>query len=196
MGGFMLMPFGSAFSVNNLGIPLEKLPIVYMATGVAALFAGPLMGRLSDAAGKFRTFAVCSLLAIGIVIYYTHLGITPIGVVIAISVVMFTAISGRMVSAQALASAIPAPQDRGAYMSISSSMQQLAGGVASGCAGLLVTQTESGRLEHYDRLGYVVSLAVGTTILLMWRIDAIVRSDVRAKPDVAAVSAPQAEGTS
>ena len=58
IGGFMLMPFGSAFSVHNLGIPLEKLPMIYMATGVAALFAGPLMGRLSDAVGKYRTFAV------------------------------------------------------------------------------------------------------------------------------------------
>jgi predicted MFS family arabinose efflux permease len=196
MGGFMLMPFGSAFSVNNLGIPLEKLPMVYMATGLAALFAGPLMGRLSDAVGKFRTFAVCSLLAITIVVYYTHLGITPIAVVIAISIVMFTAITGRMVSSQALTSGIPAPQDRGAYMSISSSMQQLAGGIASGCAGLLVTRTESGQLEHYDRLGYVVSLAIGTTILLMWRIDAIVRGDVLPKAAPVPSPEPQAESAS
>ena len=32
-GGFMLMPFGSAFTVNNLGIPLEQLPWIYMGTG-------------------------------------------------------------------------------------------------------------------------------------------------------------------
>ena len=62
-------------------------------------------------------------------------------------------------------------------MSISSSMQQLAGGVASSFAGLLVTQTASGYLEHYDRLGYVVSLAVAATIVLMRRIDAIVMRD-------------------
>ena len=29
--------------------------MIYMATGVAALFAGPLMGRLSDAVGKYRS---------------------------------------------------------------------------------------------------------------------------------------------
>ena len=49
VGGFMLMPFGSAFSVQNLGVPIEKLPIVYMATGAAAIVAGPVMGRISDA---------------------------------------------------------------------------------------------------------------------------------------------------
>jgi predicted MFS family arabinose efflux permease len=189
LGGYMLMPFGSAFSVHNLGIPLEKLPMIYMATGFAALLAGPLMGRVSDAVGKYRTFAAGSLVAIGLVLYYTRLGVTPIGVVIAINVALFSAISARMVSAQALASAIPAPQDRGAYMSISTSMQQLAGGVASSCAGLLVTQSGDGPLEHYERLGYVVAAAMAVTILMMARIDAMVRGDARAKPALAAADA-------
>lgn len=178
LGGYMLMPFGSAFSVHNLGIPLEKLPMIYVATGIAALFAGPLMGRISDAAGKFRTFAVGSLVAIAIVLYYTRLGITPIWAVMAINVAMFTAISARMISAQALASAVPLPQDRGAYMSVSSSMQQLAGGVASSCAGLIVAQTGDGPIEHYERLGYVVAGAMAATIVFMWRIDRMVRGDL------------------
>ena len=186
LGGYMLMPFGSAFSVHNLGIPLDKLPMIYMATGVAALFAGPLMGRVSDSVGKYRTFAVGSLAAIGIVLYYTRLGVTPIGVVMAINVAMFSAISARMVSAQALASAIPALQDRGAYMSITASMQQLAGGVASWCAGLLVTQIGDGPLEHYERLGYVVAGAMAVTILMMARIDTMVSGDARGKPALAA----------
>lgn len=194
LGGYMLMPFGSAFTVHNLGIPLEKLPIIYMATGVASLFAGPAMGKLSDSIGKYRTFAGGSIVAIGIVLFYTRLGITPIGVVMAINIAMFSAISARMVSAQALASAIPAPQDRGAYMSISSSMQQLAGGVASSCAGLLVSQTGDGPLEHYERLGYVVSGAMVATIIMMARIDTMVKGDGRAPAAPAAVPASTAAG--
>jgi hypothetical protein len=100
----------------------------------------------------------------------------------AINVAMFSAISARMVSAQALASAIPAAQDRGAYMSISSSMQQLAGGVASSCAGLLVTRSGDGPLDHYERLGYVVATAMAATILMMARIDAMVKGDATGKP--------------
>jgi predicted MFS family arabinose efflux permease len=182
LGGYMLMPFGSAFSVNNLGIPLEKLPIVYVASGVATLFAGPLMGRLSDAAGKYRTFAASSAFAVVIVVYYTHLGVTPIASVIALNIALFAAISGRMVSAQALSSAIPAPADRGAYMSISSSLQQLAGGLASSCAGLIVTQTGNGPLRHYERLGYVVAVAIVATVVMMYRINAIVMGDMRDIP--------------
>jgi predicted MFS family arabinose efflux permease len=185
MGGYMLMPFGSAFSVHNLGISLEKLPTVYMATGVATLFAGPLMGRISDRAGKYRTFVVGSLFAVVLVVYYTHLGVTPLVAVIAINIALFAAISARMVSAQALASGVPAPQDRGAYMSISASMQQLAGGVASSCAGVLVTQTGDGPLEHYERLGYVVSAAMIAAVVLMARINTLVMGDAAAKRAVA-----------
>ena len=174
VGGFMLMPFGSAFSVHNLGIPLEKLPIVYMATGVASIAAGPLMGRLSDSVGKYPTFVGGSVLAIMLVVYFTHLGITPIWFVIAINIVLFVAITSRMISSQALSSAIPEPQDRGAYMSISSSLQQLAGGVASSAAGLIVSQTADGPLEHYDRLGYVVSAAILATVFFMYKINRMV----------------------
>jgi predicted MFS family arabinose efflux permease len=196
LGGYMLMPFGSAFSVHNLGVPLEKLPMIYMATGIAALFAGPLMGRVSDAVGKYRTFAAGSLVAIGIVLYYTRLGVTPIWAVMAINVAMFSAISARMVSAQALASAIPAPQDRGAYMSVSASMQQLAGGFASACAGVLVTQSGDGPLEHYERLGYVVATAMVVTIVMMARIDTMVRGDAaQGKPALAVGPASSPAGS-
>ena len=51
-GGFMLMPFGSAFGVNNLGIALEQLPLLYLITGLCGMISGPLAGKLSDQIGK------------------------------------------------------------------------------------------------------------------------------------------------
>ena len=191
VGGFMLMPFGSAFSVHNLGISLQKLPEVYMATGIATMAAGPLLGRLSDRVGKLPTFVGGSLCAVALVVYYTHLGITPIWFVIALSIFLFAAITARMVSSQALTSAIPDAPDRGAYMSISSSMQQLSGGIASYAAGLLVTQTGDGTLEHYDRLGYVVSGAICITVVFMYKIDRLVRGgSARAPVPPIAVASP------
>jgi hypothetical protein len=96
-----------------------------------------------------------------------------------------------MISAQALSSAIPAPQDRGAYMSISSSLQQFAGGVASSCAGLLVAQSGDGPLEHYERLGYVVALAMATSIVLMARVNSLVTSGRGPAPASAAPARSQ-----
>src|SRR5580704_4587189 len=62
--GFMLMPFGSAFTVHNLGIDIEHLPTIYLVSGLFSIFTGPLVGRLSDAIGKFPTFVFGTAMSI------------------------------------------------------------------------------------------------------------------------------------
>lgn len=173
-GGFMLMPFGSAFTVHNMGIPIEQLPMIYMITGLVSIVAGPVMGRLSDAFGKYRLFFLGSSLAIVMVLYYTSLGITPLWMVIAVSCVLFIAINARMISAQAMITAVPALRDRGAFMSVNQAMQQLAGGIASIVAGMIVVQTPDGALDGYHELGYVVSVAIAITMALMYRVHRLV----------------------
>jgi len=174
-GGFMLMPFGSAFSINNLGIASNKLSTVYFVTGIVSMIAGPLAGRLADRVGKYTLFAIGTVAAIGVVIYYTHLGTTPLWLVIVISCVMFVCVSARMIAASALTSGVPAMPDRGAYMAINSSLQQFSGGVAAGLAGLIVVQSPSGRLERYSLLGWVVAAVMALTVVLMFNVHRIVR---------------------
>lgn len=173
-GGFMLMPFGSAFSVHNLGVELEKLPLVYMITGLCAIFAGPLIGKLSDTFGKFKIFTFGTLVTIVTVVIYTHLGVTALPMVILINSIMFVGISSRMISSQALMSAIPTMDSRGAFMSVSASIQQISGGIASILAGLIVVQSADGFLEHFDILGYVVAGAAVITMIMMYMIHRVV----------------------
>ncbi len=193
VGGFMLMPFGSTFTVYNLGIPLEKLPMIYIATGVASFIAGPILGRASDAIGKYPMFCIGSCTGIALVVYYCSLGLTPLGVVIGLNMVLFIAITARMVSAQALSSAVPDPRDRGAFMAINSSLQQLAGGVASSAAGFIVVQTAKGPLEHYGELGYVVAGAMLITVILMFKVNRMVRAKLGASKPVIASVVPSVE---
>jgi predicted MFS family arabinose efflux permease len=189
IGGFMLMPFGSAFTVHNLGIPLDDLPLIYMVTGVFSLVTGPLVGRLSDSLGKYAMFCAGSLLALVVVLFYTRLGVTPMWEVILVNVLLFTAVSARMVSSSALTSAVPDPADRGAFMAVSSSLQQLAGGVASGLAGLIVVQSADGTMLHYEQLGHVVTAAIIVTMAVFYFID----RDVKRRLNAAApTSAPAA----
>jgi predicted MFS family arabinose efflux permease len=174
-GGFMLLPFGSAFTVHNLGVPLTRLPLVYMVTGAVSIIAGPLIGRLSDVWGKYTTFCLGTVAALLTVIAYTNLGPSPLWKVIAINSILFVFIMSRMISASALTSGVPAPADRGAYMSINSSLQQLSGGVASSIAGMIVVQAPSGRIEHYNVLGWVAAAAMTATMLLMFNVHRLVR---------------------
>jgi len=179
-GGFMLMPFGSTFSVNNLGIAQEKLPLMYLIVGICSMISGPFVGKLSDGIGKYTMFVIGSVISIIMVIVYCNLSITPLWVVIILNSLLFIGISSRMISSSALISAIPAPQDRGAFMGINSSVQQISGGVAAFVAGLIVYQkTNTSPLEHYDTLGYVVSCSAIITVVLMYYINRmVVRSQV------------------
>jgi len=166
-GGFMLMPFASAFTTHNLGISMDQLTVLYLITGIFSAIFGPLVGRLSDKVGKFNIFVAGSLLTMTTVAIYTNLGTTPFALVALINVMMFLGVSSRMISASALTTAVPAPQDRGAFMSLNASVQQISGGIGSAVAGLIVVQTSTGAIQHYNYLGDVVICAMIITIIMM-----------------------------
>ena len=170
-GGFMLMPFGSAFSVNNLGITNEQLPTLYFITGIFSFVFGPLVGFLSDKVGKYNIFVAGSIISMAMVAIYTNLGVTPLAYVIVVNVIMFAGITARMISSSTLVSAIPQPQDRGAFMSINSSVQQFSGGIASALAGLIISQSPDGKLHHMNTLGYIVMASMLGCIGMMYLIN-------------------------
>jgi predicted MFS family arabinose efflux permease len=186
-GGFMLMPFGSAFGVNNLGLTLDQLPVLYMVTGLFSLVIAPLAGTLSDRIGKYPVFVIGTAIGMLMVVIYCNLGITPLWLVIVLNVFLFMGILARMISASALMTAIPAPADRGAFMGINASTQQIAGGIAAYIAGLIVVQRPDKKLEHYDTLGYVVVGTMLLTIGMMYFINQLV---ARKEPSVKPVPAP------
>ncbi len=178
-GGFMLMPFASAFSVNNLGLKTDQLPVLYFVTGIFSMAAGPFIGTLADSAGTYQVFIMGTILSIIVVLIYCNLGITPLWGVMAVSVVMFIGVSSRLISSQALLSAVPDQKDRGAFMSINSSVQQISGGMATMIAGLIIVQAPDGKLDGYNILGYVVSAVMIVTMVLMYGPHRIVQQKVR-----------------
>ncbi|HMA48096.1 MAG TPA: MFS transporter [Magnetospirillaceae bacterium] len=169
-GGFMLMPFGSAFSVHNLGIELADLPTIYLVTGLCTIFFAPAIGRLTDRIGRAPVFLSGSALTATMVVIYTHLGTTSLPVLIAVNVIMFLGIFSRMIPYQTLVSTLPEPVKRGSFNAVNAAVQQIGGGVASFVAAQLITAEPDGRLIGMPMVGYVV---IGTTlvsVVLAWRI--------------------------
>ena len=170
-GGFMLMPFGSAYTVNNLGIDIAHLPTIYLVSGLFSIFTGPLVGRASDAFGKFPTFAFGSAVSIVMVLIYTHLdylGHATLITVIVVNVLMFVGIFSRMIPSQALISAIPEPSQRGSFSAVSASLQQLSGGLGSVLAAAIIAQNADGSLRHFDWVGYIVVATTLTSLVAMY----------------------------
>lgn len=176
IGGYMMMPFGSAFAVNNLHVSHEQLPLLFMISGVASLIIMPIVGKLSDRYDKFKIFALASIWLMVVVLIYTNLGVTPFYLVVILNILMMAGILSRMTPSSALISAVPEMKDRGAFMSISSSLQQLAGGVAASLAGvIIVQQTKESPLEHYPTLGIIVVLLSVLSIFMIYRVSRMIK---------------------
>lgn len=177
MGGFMIMPFTSAFIVNNVGIPQSSLPLIFLFTGLSTIIIMPVIGKLSDRINKMTLFTIGTAVASIMILIYTNLGQVPIWQVILINMILFMGIMSRMVPATTLNSAIPDMADRGAYMSINSSLQQMSGGLAAIVAGLIVKQEyKSAPLQHFDVLGYIMLGFMLWCLYLVYRVYRLVKA--------------------
>jgi predicted MFS family arabinose efflux permease len=176
IGGFLMMPFGSAYAVNNLGVSQAQLPIIFMCTGISSLIIMPLVGRLSDKIDKFKIFAFGSVWAAIFIIIYTNIPPLPLWSLIILNIMMFIGIMSRMIPSGALTSAIPHMKDRGAFMSINASLQQIAGGIATALAGMIVVQNgKYAPLEHYNTLGYIGSFVMLICLFLVYKVSVLVK---------------------
>ncbi len=175
LGGFMMMPWGSAFSINNLLITNSQLPKLFMVSGISALIIMPIVGRLSDKYDKFKIFAIASSWMCVMVLIYTNLSPIPLWLLMLINIAFMAGMMSRMTPAMALVSTLPELKDRGAFMSVNSSLQQLAGGVAAAIGGFVVTQkTKTSPIEHYNTLGIIIVLLTILGIYLVYRVSKIV----------------------
>ena len=176
MGGFMIMPFSTAFIVNNIHIAQSQVPIIFFFTGIFSIIIMPIVGKLSDKYDKLMIFGIGTIIAIVMVVIYTHLSPVPIWLVIIVNIVLFIGIMSRMVPATALNSAVPDAYDRGAYMSINSSLQQFAGGIAALFSGLVVVQkSKNSPIENFDVLGYVMVVLMLMCFYFVFKVNVLLK---------------------
>jgi predicted MFS family arabinose efflux permease len=154
-GQFMIIPFLSPFNVANVGFTEMQLTYIYIAGGGLTIFTSPWVGRLSDKYGKLKVFTVfmfLNLIPIGVI---THLGITPIPFVLMITTMFFVTSNGRYVPAAAIITGTAKPENRGSFLSFNSAVQQVAAGLASLLAGLIIGENELGQLTNFNLVGYL-----------------------------------------
>ena len=176
MGGFMIMPFSTAFIVNNIHIAQSQVAIIFFFTGIFSIIIMPIVGKLSDKFDKLMIFGIGTIIAIVMVVIYTHLSPVPIWLVIIVNIVLFIGIMSRMVPATALNSAVPDAYDRGAYMSINSSLQQFAGGIAALFSGLVVVQkSKNSPIENFDVLGYVMVVLMLMCFYFVYKVNVLLK---------------------
>jgi len=175
IGGFLMMPFGSTYAINNLQVSPSQLPLLFVATGISSIIIMPLVGRMSDKYDRFKIFLVGSVWASICIIIYTNLPVIPLWGIMVFNILLFAGIMSRVIPASTITTALPGLKDRGAFMSISSSLQQIAGGIAAAVAGMIVTQKDShSPIENYPTLGIISVMVMLICAFLIYRVYLIV----------------------
>src|SRR5574343_231465 len=169
--GFTIIPYITVYAVNNVGIPQQDIPIVYLVGGTATFISARLIGHWADKHGKIEGYRRVALLAILPLLAVTHAGMLPLGIWLLFTTSFFVLTSGRMIPAMAIIASAAQPKLRGTFMSLNGTVQSLAMGLATTLAGFLTSLDASGRIVGYPLVGYV---AVAANLLAVWFASRIV----------------------
>ena len=165
--GFCVFPNVSTYMVQNVGLTEAQLPLIYLAGGICTFFSMNWIGRWSDRAGKRHVFVIMSFLTAVPILTLTHLPRVPVAVAIGVSTLLMVCMSGRMVPAMALMTASVEPRYRGGFMSVNSSVQQFASGLAAFTSGQLIGQSPTGELTRFGIVGFISVACAYTCIYLV-----------------------------
>lgn len=169
-GQFMIVPFIAQSMVFNVGIAESDLPQIYFFGGLATFFTGPIIGRISDKLGRKSVFVVVSILSTVPIYFIANLGHVAMWMALVATTAFFVLSSGRGIVASSLVSNTVTPQQRGSFMSIASSVQQLAAGIATFIGGTIVHQGAGGRLEDLATVGFLAIFTSLVAVALVSRI--------------------------
>ena len=171
-GHFSIIPFLSPYMVSNVGFTEGQLEQIYFFGGLSTIIASPLIGKLADRIGKLKVFTIFVSISIIPLLFITNMPRVDIWITLIATSVFFAVSSGRFIPAQAMVTATVEPQNRGSFMSIVSSMQQLSAGLAAYIAGLVVIKQTNGEMLHYNWVGLMSIAAAVITLFLVRRITA------------------------
>jgi predicted MFS family arabinose efflux permease len=165
LGQFTVISFLTPYMINNVGLRQDQIKYIYITGGLATVLSGVAIGRSVDRWGRFRMFTIFAIMSCLTMLMNTHLSPVPLYVVLTIAGFFFIFISGRMIPANTIISAVVLPQQRAGFMSLNSAAQSLASGTSAMLAGAVITQeSEYSPLQHYNVVGYI---AVGCTLLAL-----------------------------
>lgn len=171
MGHFLIVPFLNPFLEFNMGFSNTQTPMVYFVGGTLTLFTSPIIGKLADKLGKFKLFSYMVLLAVVPIALITNMPHIPFYFVLCITGFWFVVSTGRAIPAQAIVSEIVPPARRGSFMNISSSIQQMAVGLSSVAAGLIIVESDNHTIKNYDITGYVSMVLILSCLLIGYRLN-------------------------
>ncbi|MCP9234425.1 MFS transporter [Lewinella sp. JB7] len=173
LGHFTIIPFIAPYMQINIGFADKQVSLIYLIGGLLTVFLLPLFGRLADRYGRLRIFTGASFLALFSIYALTNLDTTSIPLALVVTSSFFVVASGRNVPATTMITSVVRPENRGGFMSIRQSVNEMALFFSTVIAGFIITEGPDGKLQHYEVLGYFTIVMSLVAIYTARRIRAI-----------------------
>lgn len=168
LGSMMIIPFIAPTLVGNLGVQPVDMTWVYLCGGAATLASSRWLGRLADRIGALTMFRIAIVWSIVPALLLTHLVPLPMALIICTFVLFMTSMSARNIPMQALLTTIPAPSQRGAFLSVNSAIQQLGTGLGAWLGGQFLVTDSAGHIANYGVNGVLAAaLAVVSSLWVL-----------------------------
>lgn len=173
LGHFTIIPFIAPYMQINIGFENKEVGLIYLIGGGLTVVLLPLMGKLADRYGRMLIFSIASFFAIGSIFVLTNLDTDSIAVALVVTSSFFVVASGRSVPATTMITSVVRPENRGGFMSIRQSVNEMALFFSTVVAGFIITENPDGKLEGYQYLGYFTMVMSVLAVAAASRIRAV-----------------------
>ncbi|MCO4805545.1 MFS transporter [Salibacteraceae bacterium] len=172
-GHFAVIPFITPYLVENVGFERDQITWFYLVGGLATMFTNPRVGKWADRVGRPRVFNIMAFLSLIPILVLTNLPRVPLWSALVVTGLFFVLAGGRMVPSTAIVTSVIKPRNRGSFMSLNASVQNLTAGVSSIIAGILVTIPDGG--HHVFGFWKVGVLGALFTLIAIWMMSQITK---------------------
>jgi predicted MFS family arabinose efflux permease len=198
LSSWTIIPFLAIYLVHNVGRPETDLRYVWLCGGLFTLLTMTPTGWLSDRLDKLAVFRVIGIFCLLPLLLITHLPPSSLPLTLVVTTLFMVGTSIRWVPLMAMITASAAPHQRGSFLSVNSSLQQMVMALAPILSGVLLGSEPQGSevlpLEGFPRVGLVAAAAMFASVLLAGRLRRAPQSarQPTAKPPVPAEALAEA----
>ncbi len=174
LSSWTIIPYLAIYLVYNVGRPESDLRYVWLAGGVATLLTMTPTGWLADSRDKLVVFRFIGLFCLLPLILITNI---PPGaslwLTLGVTTLFMVATSIRWVPLMAMITASAVPHQRGSFMSVNSSVQQMVMALAPLLSGLILGEDPDGHgapLTGFPWVGVLAATAMVASVVLAGRL--------------------------
>jgi predicted MFS family arabinose efflux permease len=179
----------SVFLVNNLGYPIQKIPLLFLVGGVTNFAAAWIVGRAIDRFGP-GIVAIVSTVLMSVAILMAYMGFNPGLPWLTVFALFFLTTSGRLVVGQTIITRIPKPSERAGFQSLASSIQSMSMGLSASSISIFLGSTADGKLTGVARFATVVIAVSWIFPFIVYKLDALLKRREQAEADMSAMAMP------